>query len=148
MPNPDPSAAASGGPTVSAAGARRQHGVPHRFRVCGGSFSRHNVMPGSLVHDSVTRLIAARFPNWDPAGFICRGCLNGSRAEYVRSEMEQDRGELSALEEEVMHSLHDGALVTDNLNQQFDSSLTLGERVADKVADFGGSWRFIITFLP
>lgn len=146
MPNPDPRAAATGGPTAPPAGTRRQHGVPHRCQVCGGSFSRHNVMPGSLVRDSVTRLIVARFPNWDPAGFICRSCLNGFRAEYVRSEMEQDRGELSALEEEVMHSLHGGTLVTDNLNQQFDSSLSLGERVADKVAAFGGSWRFIITF--
>ena len=41
---------------------------------------------------------------------------------------------------------HDGALVTDNTNREFESSLTIGERVADKVAQFGGSWRFIIVF--
>ena len=60
--------------------------------------------------------------------------------------MEQDRGALSALEEEVVHSLHEGELVADDLNRQFDRSLTVGERTADKVAEFGGSWRFIILF--
>jgi uncharacterized membrane protein len=60
--------------------------------------------------------------------------------------MERDRGELSALEEEVMRSLSDGALVAENLNPQYDRSLSLGERLADHVAEFGGSWRFIISF--
>ena len=60
--------------------------------------------------------------------------------------MEKDRGALSALEEEVVRSLHDGDLVAGNLNREFDRSLTLGERVADQVAEFGGSWRFIIAF--
>ncbi|MBO0933150.1 DUF1003 domain-containing protein [Fibrella sp. HMF5036] len=28
-----------------------------------------------------------------------------------------------------------------------DANLTLGQRLADKIADFGGSWTFILTFL-
>ena len=32
------------------------------------------------------------------------------------------------------------------VNTQFDQQLTLGERVADRVASFGGSWRFIGLF--
>ena len=34
-----------------------------------------------------------------------------------------------------------------NPNETFDSQLTLGERIADKVASFGGSWTFIVLFL-
>jgi uncharacterized membrane protein len=33
-----------------------------------------------------------------------------------------------------------------NTNKVFDSSLTFGERLADKVAAFGGSWTFILLF--
>jgi uncharacterized membrane protein len=33
-----------------------------------------------------------------------------------------------------------------NLNQVFDERLTLGNRLADKVAAIGGSWQFIIGF--
>lgn len=34
-----------------------------------------------------------------------------------------------------------------NINQDFDQSLTFGQRIADKVASFGGSWTFILSFL-
>jgi uncharacterized membrane protein len=145
MTNPTP-----GESPISKAASRstaRGHGGPRRrCQVCGNSFDARGVTPASLVRDSIAALITARVGTWDPAGFVCRGCLNGFRAEYVRSEMEKDRGELSALEEEVMRSLRDGAFVSDNLNEEFDRSLSLGAHVSDKVAEFGGSWRFIITF--
>jgi uncharacterized membrane protein len=126
--------------------ARRHRGVRHRCQVCGNSFDAHRVTPASLVRESIVALITSRVGTWDPAGFVCHSCLNRFRTELVRSEMEKDRGELSALEEEVMRSLHDGALVSDNLNEEFDRSLALGARISDKVAEFGGSWRFIISF--
>lgn len=34
-----------------------------------------------------------------------------------------------------------------NVLQEFDRSLSFGERLADKVAEVGGSWAFIIVFL-
>src|SRR5439155_24746824 len=123
-----------------------RHRATHRCQVCSNNYSTHDLLPAVLVRDNLAQLITGRVTNWDPAGFICRQCLNRFRSEYVRAQMEQDRGELSALEEEVMRSLHGGAVVADNLNQEFDASLTFGERIADKVAEFGGSWRFIILF--
>ena len=55
-------------------------------------------------------------------------------------------GELSTLELDVMRSMKDQGLLAKNVNVEFDRKSTLGERLADKVAEFGGSWRFIITF--
>lgn len=37
--------------------------------------------------------------------------------------------------------------VSRNLNEEEEESLTFGQRVADKVAAFGGSWTFIILFM-
>jgi len=34
-----------------------------------------------------------------------------------------------------------------NINQEFGGQLTIGQRVADKVASLGGSWPFILIFL-
>ena len=34
-----------------------------------------------------------------------------------------------------------------NINEVHDSNLTVGGRIADKLADFAGSWTFIIAFL-
>ena len=37
-------------------------------------------------------------------------------------------------------------LIATNINVEFERRFTLGERVADKVAEFGGSWIFLSTF--
>ena len=145
MPNsqsPQPEAGHAGAP----ASVPHRHSARQKCQVCGNSFGAHGVLPASLVRSNIAALIAQRAPAWDSGGVICHNCLNGFRAEYVRSEMERDRGELSAAEEEVMRSVHEGALLAENLNQEFDRSLSFGERAADRVAEFGGSWRFIITF--
>jgi uncharacterized membrane protein len=125
---------------------RNRHRQAGACAVCGRSFPSHLLLPAHFVRDNVAGLIAARVPGWDGTGFICRGCHNGFRAEFVRSEMEKDRGELGALEEEVMRSLHEGQIVADDVNREYERALTLGERTADKVAEFGGSWRFILIF--
>jgi uncharacterized membrane protein len=140
--SPQPEPGEAGAP----AEIRRRHSARQKCQVCGRNFSAHDVLPGSLVRPNIAALIAQRVPAWDPGGMICRSCLNGFRAEYVRAEMERDRGELSTLENEVMHSVQDGALLAENLNREFDQSLSFGERIADRVAEFGGSWRFIILF--
>jgi uncharacterized membrane protein len=37
--------------------------------------------------------------------------------------------------------------VSRNVNQEQEARLTMADRAADKIAEFGGSWKFIITFL-
>jgi len=125
---------------------RPRHPAMHTCQFCGKSLTAHRVLPAALVGDNIAGFIVQRVPHWDNTGFICRDDLNRFRADYVRAEMQKDLGGLSALEEEVVRSLHDGELVADNLNLEFDKSLTLGERIADQVAEFGGNWRFIIAF--
>ena len=125
---------------------RRPRAAEHACCICGRHGHDLELSPTALVRPNLAKIIATAAPGWDPAGFICRQDLNRFRAEFVRAEMEHDIGALTALEEEVMHSLHDGGLVTDNTNREFERSLTFGERIADKVAEFGGSWRFIILF--
>ena len=60
--------------------------------------------------------------------------------------MEEQLGELSSLDKTVLESLSDKTLLSDQL-EDVASKDTLGQRVADKVASFGGSWVFIISFM-
>lgn len=50
-------------------------------------------------------------------------------------------------ERKVLEHLIGRMQITRNPNQIFDEQLTLGQRVADRVAAFGGSWTFIFAFL-
>jgi uncharacterized membrane protein len=38
------------------------------------------------------------------------------------------------------------AILSENLQTEIDSNATFGQRIADKIAAFGGSWSFIIAF--
>jgi uncharacterized membrane protein len=46
---------------------------------------------------------------------------------------------VSVLEAQVMRSLKEHELLSKNINIEFDRQLTFGERLADKIAEFGGS---------
>lgn len=54
---------------------------------------------------------------------------------------------LPKTERELIHRFLEHKHNARNSNDEFESQLTMGQRVADKVAAFGGSWTFIILFL-
>jgi uncharacterized membrane protein len=55
--------------------------------------------------------------------------------------------ELSERERRVIGSWLKRKPVAQDVNQEFREQLSLGQRLADKVAAFGGSWTFIFLFL-
>lgn len=54
--------------------------------------------------------------------------------------------ELSATQRMVLSAAKGRSLVSRDVNAAFSERLTFGQRLADKVAEFGGSWSFIIAF--
>ena len=103
-------------------------------------------MPLELIDPHLRELIVAEWPDLKPMDVICRACINHFRAKYFQTVIEADKGELSELETEVLQSVRDHELLSHDPNEELDSSMTVGERIADRVAAFGGSWRFIIGF--
>lgn len=55
-------------------------------------------------------------------------------------------GDLSPEEREVIERIARKEPMAENVNITFHESLTLGQRLADRVAAFGGSWTFILLF--
>ena len=122
---------------------------PHEMvvcQVCKEKKKLNEVLSGELVRPSLVEMIQKKYPDWSSEGFICRSDLNQFRTEYIQSLVETEMGELSILELDVMRSMKDQNVLAKNVNVEFDQKLTLGERLADQVAEFGGSWGFIITF--
>lgn len=115
--------------------------------ICHNEFRPSDLVSGELLSDSVSNLIASKHPDWSPQSVICLNDLNHFRSLYVREAIEDDLGEISHLEEEVLKSIKEHELIADNLNEQFEDNLSYGDRLADKIAQFGGSWKFIIIFV-
>lgn len=103
-------------------------------------------LSAELVRPSVVRIINKSCPDWKPDGYICISDLNRFRAKYIEVVVESGKGELSTMEEQVLRSLEEYNILSSNINIEFDRQLTLGEKLADKIADFGGSWSFILIF--
>ncbi|MES1245275.1 MAG: DUF1003 domain-containing protein [Acidobacteriota bacterium] len=104
------------------------------------------IVPADLVRPALWEMIRKDHPDLGPGDRICQADLNRYRSRYVEELLSQERGGLSELEREVVQVVRDQALLASNTNAEFESGLTLGERLADRVAHFGGSWAFILTF--
>lgn len=115
--------------------------------ICGKTFSRQDLVPAEAVRDIIAREIVRDHPDWSPESFICRADLEIYRANYVRYLLEAEKGELSALEQEVLNSIREQEILSTNADAEFEEKWTLGERMADRIASFGGSWTFLICFL-
>jgi uncharacterized membrane protein len=50
-------------------------------------------------------------------------------------------------EQRVVESLSRRLHISHDVNREFEESLTVGQRLADRIAIFGGSWTFILIFV-
>lgn len=105
----------------------------------------NNPVSISLINPNVLELIKTKYPDLNESGYISQDELKDFRMEYIKNSLETDKGELSKLELNVIESLINRDLLSRNLEHSEDE-LTFGQRVADRVAEFGGSWSFIISF--
>ena len=119
-----------------------ERACPH----CQRLFSLDKMVSGELIRPGVAELVKKRVPSWTPSDMLCRDCVDLFRSEYVEDVLEDERGELSRLDLEVLASLKEQETLTENINLAFEKDLTVGQRIADRVATFGGSWTFIIIF--
>ncbi|MBN2306493.1 DUF1003 domain-containing protein [Candidatus Peregrinibacteria bacterium] len=99
-----------------------------------------------IIRNSIIKVIKNEYPAWEAKGYICKADFNKIKGHYVEKILEEEMGKLTKLEKQVVKSLKEHEILSENINQEFDRTLTFGEKIADKVATFGGSWSFILTF--
>jgi len=114
--------------------------------ICGKSLPASKVVSGEIVRKEIADEILKTYPEWSPEKFICRADLGEIRGKYFHSLLESEKGELSSLEHEVVRSLREHELLSSNIETEFERKWSFGERLADKIAAFGGSWAFLICF--
>jgi uncharacterized membrane protein len=115
-------------------------------QICKKQKKRSETIPSELIREPIVETIRKTYPDWSSSGFICISDLNQFRANYVKNVLEKEKGEISTIEEQVIRSVKENELLSKNINTEFEQKLTFGERLADKIADFGGSWNFIVIF--
>jgi uncharacterized membrane protein len=67
--------------------------------------------------------------------------------EELTVKFMQTCGEAGESEQRVIERMRKRLHISRNTHQEFEESLTVGQRLADRIAIFGGSWTFILIFL-
>jgi len=109
-------------------------------------FPDSDKVSAKTIRHSILRLIQKDNPQFSHESFLSVNELNYYREKYLSEYLLKEMGELTNLEKTVLTSLTDNTTLTDKIDTEDRQKLTVGQKVADKVASFGGSWTFIISF--
>ena len=113
---------------------------------CQRSLPYDRLVPSEMLRTAIQETIKKHDPGWTPGRMLCVDCLDRFREEYVEDALKEEMGELTRLEREVIDSVKEQETLAENLNLAFEKSITFGQRTADRIATFGGSWTFILCF--
>ncbi len=100
----------------------------------------------AYLREPIFDLIKSEHPDFNKDCYITLAELNHYRRLYMAYLISQEKGELENLDNEVMDAIKNNSLLSENIETQIEGSLTFGQQLADKIADFGGSWTFIGIF--
>lgn len=101
---------------------------------------------GIDIREGIFNLILKEKPEFGLEDFLSLDELNHYRRLYLSSLITEENGELANIDKDVIEALKNNSFLTENFTNETEDELTLGQRLADKIAFFGGSWAFIITF--
>jgi uncharacterized membrane protein len=108
-------------------------------------FPMNEKISGKSIQNPILGLIIKDYPSFTSDQFIAISELNLYREKYISNYLLAEIGELSNLEEHVMGSLKQDTSLVSEVEDEIETR-TFGQKIADKVAAFGGSWKFIILF--
>lgn len=109
-------------------------------------FTKDEIVLATNIRDSIFKLIQEEHPTFDRNSKIAVSELNRYRQKYLENYLLKDAGELSELEQDVLKSMTNHEMISKKPEELNQNSYTFGENLADKVASFGGSWKFIMLF--
>ncbi|WP_291132981.1 DUF1003 domain-containing protein [Flavobacterium sp. UBA7682] len=113
--------------------------------ISGAEFPNSERVWVKSIRTSIFDLIKNDHPDFTSEGCIASSELNVYREKYIAKFLQSEVGELSDLQKNVIKSLTADKSFVSKVQDEPDNR-TFGQLIADKVADFGGSWTFIISF--
>ncbi|MBV7532692.1 DUF1003 domain-containing protein [Chitinophaga sp. sic0106] len=116
--------------------------------ISGQQFPETEKVSAKLIRPSLMRMIKTDHPSFNHKCHIALSELTHYRQKFYESLFSEEMGELSSVERQVLENLKSNRTLSDKLEEDnLISDLSYGQKLADKIADFGGSWTFIISFL-
>ncbi len=108
--------------------------------------NKSEYIKGSLIRESIFELIKSHNPDFTENCYILKDEVTKYREMHLKRLIKQERGSFDKLDTEVISAISNKDVISDNIESDLEKGFSFGQRVADKVAEFGGSWYFIFSF--
>ncbi len=112
----------------------------------GKPFPLSQKVSASNIRAGIFELIQIDHPDFNTEMHLSVTELNSYRQKYIENFLNRELSQISELEQKVVNNLKEDTTITEKLEDIDISTYTFGQRLADEVATFSGSWRFIIAF--
>lgn len=103
-------------------------------------------VPVGEIRAGIFTLLQKDYPAISSNDLISLDELNRYRRLYLTSLIVQEKGEIAAIDRDVMDAIKNNSILSENIQEDIEAQTTFGQRLADKIASFGGSWTFILSF--
>ena len=114
--------------------------------ITGRKYRKRDLVNIDELRPTLAERIRRDYPDLPANAKISLGELARYRMLYVEELLQQEHGEFSELDREVAESIAKQDTIAENTEEEYEESRTLGEKLSDHLASFGGSWRFLISF--
>lgn len=115
--------------------------------ISGKEFPESEKMHAKTIRKTIFDLIKKEHSSFNQNSYISISELNQYRQKYISGYLLHEIGEVGELEKDVLESIQNQETLSSKIVlEEASVKLTYGQRLADRIASFGGSWRFIIIF--
>ena len=116
-------------------------------QLSGKKVNENDATDGFSIREELMSIIQKKNPDFDVEGWVSNDELNKIKTERIKSLLQEDAGYLGEIEKKVAEAVDKHDFMSKDFTEEDDEEdLTLGQKLSDKVAEFGGSWKFIIIF--
>jgi len=130
----------------TAPGAPRGKPKKMSSAISGKKFHKRDLVRVDNLRPSLAHRIRADHPDLPAGARISREELGRYRMRYTEELLQQEHGEFSELDRQVVESIAKQDTISENSEEEFEEHRTFADRVSDNMAAFGGSWWFLISF--
>ncbi|TJV03603.1 MAG: DUF1003 domain-containing protein [Mesorhizobium sp.] len=114
--------------------------------ISGRKFRKRDLVRIDTLRPSLADRIHADHPDLPKGARISREELGRYRMRYMEELLQQEHGEFSELDRQVVESIARQDTISENSEEEFEEHRSFADRVSDNMAAFGGSWWFLISF--
>lgn len=115
--------------------------------ISGKEFSLNEMIKAQTIRKSILDFIIQEHTLFNENSKLSIDELNFYRQKYISEKLVNEVGELNDLKKQVVDSISKAELISNESLKEDTKKDTFGNKIADKVADFGGSWTFILSFV-